>query len=92
MDTQRDDCRCLELVGQVLIRCFWGGVILTLVWFVFCILLGDWVYSVHGSMNSMTRQQFDVTHYCGIAALMTGTFTLFLLPYLSIRLVLKKNR
>ena len=95
MNTQNDHQALfvLELVAQVLIRCFVGGVLLVLIWwFVVCVAMGDWIHGVHSLWFDMSRQQFDLIHYCGIAATKTIIFLAFLVPYVCIRLVLRKHR
>ena len=92
MNTQNESQALLELVAQVLIRCFVGGVILVLIWIVACVAMGDWVYHMHSLWFDMSRQQFDLIHYCGIAATKMIVFVAFLVPYVCIRLVLRKHR
>jgi len=82
---------CLDTVAKVLIRCFWAGAILLLVWFVFFAVASDWIYAVHSSWFTMSRQQFDVIHYCGMAITKVLVFLIFLIPYICIRIVLKKR-
>lgn len=88
---QNNDQEYLETVARVLIRCFWGGVLLLLIWFVSYLAAGDWVYAMHAKWFSFSRQQFDVIHYCGMAATKLIILVAFLIPYLCLRIVLRKN-
>ena len=90
MNTEKN-CNILDVVSRVLIRCFWGGVIFLLIWIVFFITLGDGIYSVHSRWFTISRQQFDMINYSGIALIKGFVFLVFLLPYICIRIVVEKN-
>ena len=88
--TQTDDL--LDAFAKILLRCWILGFILLLFWFGAITLLGDLVYSVHGSMFDLTRSQLTAIHYCGmgLTKLIVGMF--FFIPWVAIRLVLKKRK
>jgi len=87
--TQTDDL--LDAMAKVLLRCTVFGFILLLFWFGAVTLAGDLVYSVHGRMFDLPRPQLNAVHYCGmgLTKLVVGLF--FFIPWVSIRLVLKKR-
>ena len=87
--TQTDDL--LNVTAKVLLRCWILGFILLLFWIGAVALAGDLVYSVHGSMFDLTRSELSVIHYCGmgLTKLVVGMF--FFIPWVAIRLVLKKR-
>jgi len=85
MDERGVSTGVLDVVAGVLLRCFLLSVLVMLLWFWFMVFGGDFVYRVHSFFFSMTRQQFDLVHYCGLAGLKIGAFVLFLIPYISIR-------
>lgn len=90
---EQNSCRDgLEMAAQVLIRCFIGGVILLLVWFFVFLMAADWLYAVNAKWFSVTREQFVLVNYCGIAAVKLFVYVVFLIPYVCVRLVLRKNR
>lgn len=86
-----DNDRLLEDVAGVLIRCFWIGFVFLMLWAVLFIGLGDLIYKVHSSMYDMTRGQFDIIHYCGMLAVKSFVFLVFLMPYIGIKLVQRKK-
>jgi nitrate reductase gamma subunit len=81
----------LEVIGQVLIRCFVMGVLVLLFWFGALTLAGDLAYSVHANFVPITQQQFYVIHYVGGLMTKAAVFFLFLFPYIAIRLVIRKR-
>ena len=82
----------LDAVAKVLLRCWILGFILLLFWFGVLMLVGGFVYGVHGNMFDLTSHDFKLIHYCGIllTKLVVGVF--FFIPWVSIRLVLRKRR
>ena len=88
--TQTDDL--LEVVAKILLRCWIFGVILLLFRWGAITFAGDLVLGVHGDMFYLTRPQLNVIHYCGmmLTKLVVGLF--FFIPWVAIRLVLKKRK
>ncbi len=83
----------LDVIGQVLIRCFILGIVVLFFWAGAVLFAGDLVYSVHSKLLnlSVSRQQFDVIHYGGMTLTKLVIFVLFLFPYIGIRLVLGRQ-
>ena len=79
----------LEYVARALIRCFVLALAFLAVWFVFYLLVGQWGYDIHSRMFEMTRREFDLIMYCGMAFVKLSAFVFFLIPYISLRLVLR---
>jgi len=90
MDTNKDD-NCCEIVARVLIRCFFAGAIFLLIWFLLFLSAHDWIYGIHSRWFDITKQQFGMVHYFGMA--MTKIFILlaFLMPYIFLRILLPKD-
>ena len=55
-------------------------------------LAGDLVLGVHGDMFGLTRPQLNLIHYCGMGLTKLIVGLLFFIPWVSIRLVLKKRK
>ena len=92
MNEQNSHLDCLETTAQVLARCLIGGIILLLLWSAVYLAAPDWLYAVNSKWFSVTREQFVMVNFCGIAALKLFVYVVFLIPYISVRLVLRKNR
>lgn len=85
MHNSGDIDETLEVVGQVLLRCFLIGVGLLLLWWAALGLMGDLTYSVHSWLTPMTREQFNLIHYCGLLLTKAGISLLFFFPYVALR-------
>jgi hypothetical protein len=81
----------LEVIGQVLIRCFIMGVLVLFFWLGALTLAGDLAFSVHSKIIPISRLQFDVINYTGMLMTKAAIFVLFLFPYIAIRLVVRKR-
>jgi hypothetical protein len=79
----------LESVAKVLIRSFLLGAALLALWWCIFLVGGDRMYELHSRWFDLTRHEFDVINYCGMAFVKIGIFVLFLIPYVSIRMVLR---
>ena len=78
----------LAVVAKILLWCFALGMLLLMLWFAFFLAAGDLAYRFHAQMFDLSRQGFDMIHYCGMALLKVGSFMLFLIPWIAIRLTL----
>ena len=86
MTSIRDD---LELCASVLIRCFFLAVGVLVFWFVFYLLGGDLAYSIHSTMFDISRHEFAMMNYYGMAFVKVVSFLFFLIPWAAIRIVIR---
>ncbi len=85
-----DHRSALESRARVLIWCFALSVALLIIWFVFYLILGDWAHNIHAKMfDEVSRRDYELINYCGMAVVKVFAFFFFLTPYLAIRLVLR---
>jgi hypothetical protein len=49
-------------------------------WFLWFLLAHDWLHKLHGRWFRMTIEQFDATHYWGMAVYKIGIFLFNLVP------------
>jgi hypothetical protein len=91
MNEQSDHQECLETTARVLIRCFLGGAIFLLIWFIAYVVARDWMYLMQTRWFSITREHFALVQYCGMAATKLFIIVAFLIPYACLRLVLRKK-
>jgi hypothetical protein len=81
----------LDVVAGLLLRCFLLSVALLAIWFLFYLAGGDWAYSVHSKWFDLSRHEFALLNYYGMAFLKLGAIVFFLLPYCAIKLMLRKR-
>ncbi len=78
---------CMQAVGSVFLWCFLFTIILMLFWFGMILLVGDWAYEIHSQWFELTRREFDLLNYYGMAFVKTVNFLFFFIPFLAIRVV-----
>jgi hypothetical protein len=81
-----------DTVAKILLRCTIIGCLLLLFWFGAVFLAGDLVFAIHGSMFDLSRHELNVIHYCGMGLFKMFVGLFFFLPWVAIRLVLKKTK
>ena len=80
----------LEILSSILIRCFVIGVVFITFWFIFFLLGGDAGYTIHARLFQISRHEYDLLNYYGMAFVKGCNFLLFLFPYIAIRMVLRR--
>jgi len=53
-------------------------------WAGFIFFASDWLFKVHHKMIGITREQFNFTHYMGMAIFKLANFMLFGVPYIAL--------
>ena len=79
----------LTVLSKLLLRCFFLGFFFLIFWFVLYMAVNDFMFNMHAGMFDVTRHDFDMMNYCGMAFFKLTVFVLFLIPYVSVRLVLR---
>jgi len=90
-NSQTDIQKHLDVIAGILIRCFFGGMVLLLIWFSGYAAAGDWIYQVHSQWFHIPRPSFDAIHYAGMAVTKIAIIVLFLLPWIAIKLMSGKK-
>jgi len=91
MTESGDARRTLEYLSAIFIRCFGLAVALLVLWLCIVLIAGNWAFSVHSSMFELDRHDFELMNYYGMALVKLTAFLFFLVPYISIRMVLRKR-
>jgi hypothetical protein len=91
MNTDEQD-NLLDRVAEIFLRCFLLCYALLLLWFAFYFLAGNWAYGIQAGWFELSRHDFSLLNYCGIAVTKICALIFFLFPYLSIKLVLRNKR
>jgi hypothetical protein len=81
-----------ETVAAILLRCFFLSLVLVYFWFGFYLLSGDLGHAIHSRFFACSRHDYDLLNYFGIAFTKIFAIVFFLIPYLSIKWVLRSGR
>ncbi len=76
---------------NVLLRCWILGFVVLFLWLAAILLMGEMLLDVHGSMFGLSKHELDVIFYCGMGLWKLAIIACFFIPWLSIKLVLKKS-
>ena len=79
-----------DTLAKVLVRCWIFGFVLLLLWL--AALLTGIIHKLQGPMMGLSHNELDVIHYSWMAFLKLLVLVLFFIPWLSIKLVLKKKK
>ena len=89
MNESLDLKNLLDITAKVLVRCFILNFALIMLWFFFILIgNGQWGYGFHSKFFDITRHEFVLINYCGMAFAKLCNIIFFGLPYIAIRLVL----
>lgn len=78
-----------RMIAAVLLRCFLFSVALMMLSFICFLVAGDFAYSIHSRLFTLTRSQFDLLYYYSMALIKISAFMFFLVPYIAMRLVIR---
>jgi hypothetical protein len=81
----------LDLVGKILLRCFIFGYFFLLLWAGVYFGAKNLLLRVHGQLFGLTEHEMALIHYCGMVIVKVWVLLFFLIPYVAIRLVLRKQ-
>ncbi|MCX5863092.1 MAG: DUF6868 family protein [Desulfomonile sp.] len=82
----------LETLSVIFVTCFLLSFLLLLFWFIFYLVGGDWGYKIHSKWFELSRHDYDLLNYFGMAFVKMCAILFFLFPYLSIRLLLRRKK
>jgi len=82
----------LENLAGIFIRSFFLIYGLLIIWFFFYWAAGDWGYNLTSVWFQVSKHEYDLLSYSGIAFVKICALVFFLAPYIAIKLVLSKNR
>jgi phosphatidylglycerophosphate synthase len=89
---RRELTQLLDRLAGILIRCFFFSWGLLVVWFLFYVLFGDFGYGTHAQWFAVSRHDYALVNYYGMAFVKICAISFFLFPYFAIKLVLRKGR
>ena len=78
------------MLAKILLRCWIIGFALGLFSFVVFMLTGEIIDEIHGKMFGLSPHELDLIMYCGLGFFKLFVFIFYLLPWIAIRMVLRK--
>ena len=81
----------MELRARALLWCFVLSVALLVIWGVFYLAIGRWAWGIHARWFELTRHEFDLIMYGGMGLVKVLALVLFLIPYIAIRIALRRR-
>ncbi len=90
MSTEHED-QLLYQFARVFVGCFVLAVAFLFLWFFAYVTLGDWMYALNTRWFAVSRREFMLLNYGGLAFAKISAILFFLLPYLSIKFALRKK-
>jgi len=83
----------MENLAGIFIRSFFLIYVLLLIWFVFYWAGGGGGYNLISLwFKGVSKHEYDLLSYCGIAFVKICALIFFLAPYVAIKLVVRKNK
>lgn len=82
----------LHTLAKVLLRCWLFGFLLLFIWLGVSLLASEAIHKLHGPMFGLSNHDLDVIFYGGMGLLKLWVLVCFFIPWLAIRLVLRKAR
>ena len=80
-----------DTLAKVLLRCWIICIALGLFSFVVFMLTGEIIDDIHGKMFGVSPHELDLIIYCGLGLLKLFSQVFFLIPWVAIKLVLRKG-
>lgn len=81
----------LDPLNKVLLRCWIIGGVLLFIQVGAVLLLGEVIHRYHGPMFGLSSHELDVIIYSGIMLFRVFVIVFFFIPWLAIKLVLRKS-
>ena len=82
----------VEALATILGGSFLISYAILVLWFLMVLFAPDSLYGLNTRWFAITRHEFDLVNYSGIAFLKIINLVFFLCPYLSIKLLLRKRQ
>jgi hypothetical protein len=82
----------LQVYSKILLTCFISGMVFLLFWFILHLLIGNIGYIVHSKIFNISEFDYTLMNYYGMAAVKIFSFVFFLIPFVAIKIILKRQK
>jgi hypothetical protein len=86
-----EDNKALYDISEFLLNCVIISISLLLFWLVMHLLTVDFAYEIHSKWFDISKKEYEVMNYYGMAFMKIFMFIVFIIPYISIRLLIRKR-
>ncbi len=86
--TENNITQVLGIIAKIFIRCLAFSAFILMVWFIWLLTCGDFGYEYYSIWFELTKKEFFLANLYGMSILKLLSLTFFLLPWISIKLVL----
>ena len=85
-----EETKVLQSLEKFLLYCLILAIVLLVIVTVFTLSFGDLIYVIQSKFFEISRKEYDLTVYYFIAQIKILAFVFFLIPYISVRMLLSK--
>ncbi len=82
----------LATLAAILGRCAIMALGLLVFWGLLLVFAPDFTFNIQRTLLDITRPQFNLIHFGGLALAKVATFWLFVMPYIAVKLVIRARR
>ena len=91
MNGEKRDGITLKELATILGGTFLFNYTILILWFLLVLMSPEWLYGLSARWFPITRHEFELVNYCGIAFLKVINIAFFLCPYLTLKLMLRRK-
>ena len=92
MPDPKQNAEFFDLLAKALLRSWIFGFAVLYTWVGIIFLAKDRFYGLLGNLFGLSHHELGLTNYCGIVLLKLLLIVFFVIPWLAIRLVLRRRR
>jgi hypothetical protein len=92
MNVEKENNITLGELATILGGTFLFNYAILLLWLLILLMAPGWLYALNTRWFPITRHEFELVNYCGMAFLKVINIAFFLCPYLTLKLLLRRNR
>ncbi len=82
----------LQLFARLFLICYILGMALLTFWFVIFLAIGNLGHTIHSFFFNISEYDYKLMSYYGMAAVKIFSFVFFLIPFIAIKIALKRNK
>ena len=82
----------LQTFAKLFFICYLLGLALLTIWFVIFLAIGNLGHTIHSFFFNISEYDYKLMSYYGMAAVKIFSFVFFLIPFIAIKLTLKRKK